>query len=554
MKKSGPQLKAVLVGALVFSIASLGAAATYYVHPILGKDANEGTSPQAPFRTLEQASRIRLEAGDQVLLAAGQTFAGQLAYEKLTGSATNPIIISSYPSAPAADDTRPTIDARGYVAGVFLKNCAHVKIGNLLITANAGGMKRGQPETKGMRCGVLIEADQPGNYAGFSVSNLVVKDVFFEEPGFVRPSAEVKSANGTQSYGWGIRFLISSPGAIMRDIAIADCEIENVDHTGLKLTAPNNGLLNVDVQHVCITNSGGPGVQMSGVYGGHFSHLDVNRSGSTNDTRNWSRGSGLWTWGSSDVVIEKSRFQNANGPGDSAGVHIDYNCRNVIVQYNLSANNAGGFCEILGNNYNCAYRYNVSVNDGYRVKGKNGAFQAGKIFWLSGYTGDKSRARGPFNSYFYNNTIYVGPDIVAKVAVADSAQGVLIANNIFYIAGRSESVLGDQNKPDHGKAAGFPNVSFENNLYLHADNWPTSLPIQDHSPIVGNPQFRQAGGIQTQDYIPQNIALIQDRGIAIRQLPQDKAGLISGLKVEADILGNRIGARPDLGAIEVKRE
>eukprot|EP01031_Cornospumella_fuschlensis_P016501 gene16501-20170_t len=180
---------------------------------------------------------------------------------------------------------------------------------------------------------------------------------------------------------------------------------------------------------------------MSGVRGGVFTALHVDGSGSTKDTRNWGRGSGLWTWGTSDVVIEKSQFLNANGPGDSAGVHIDYNCRNVIVQYNLSANNAGGFCEILGNNFNCAYRYNVSVNDGHRIKGKDGAFQDGKTFWLSGYTGGKSPRRGPTNTYFYNNTIYVGDEIVAKVAVAPTAEGVLIANNIFHFSGRSQMVL-----------------------------------------------------------------------------------------------------------------
>ena len=66
----------------------------------------------------------------------------------------------------------------------------------------------------------------------------------------------------------------------------------------------------------------------------------------------------------------------ANGPADSAGCHIDFNCDNVIVQYNLSVSNAGGFIEILGNNYNCSYRYNVSVNDGHRIKGKNNAFRS----------------------------------------------------------------------------------------------------------------------------------------------------------------------------------
>ena len=52
----------------------------------------------------------------------------------------------------------------------------------------------------------------------------------------------------------------------------------------------------------------------------------------------------------------------------------------MIVENNLSRNNAGGFIEILGNNYNCSYRYNVSINDGHRVKGKNGAFKRVKFF------------------------------------------------------------------------------------------------------------------------------------------------------------------------------
>ena len=34
----------------------------------------------------------------------------------------------------------------------------------------------------------------------------------------------------------------------------------------------------------------------------------------------------------------------------------------------------------VGNNYNCAYRNTIRVNDGYRIKGENNAFQEGKHF------------------------------------------------------------------------------------------------------------------------------------------------------------------------------
>ena len=539
-----------MVAVLFCCLALLCEGTTYYLHPLLGDDANSGTSPESPFQTLKRANKLRLQAGDHVLLAGGQNLNGQLSYEHLAGSATNPIVVSSYQVSDAPGDARAIIDAKGWAAGVLLKNCAHVEVGNLLITANAGGMKSGQTENLDMRCGVLITATQPGTFVGCTLTNLVVRDIFFEPPGFVRSPEEVKTANGTQNYGWGIRFMANSPAARMKDITITDCQIENVSHTGLKLTASSNGLQHVEVQRVQITRTGGPGVQMSGVRDGHFSQLDVNHSGSKDDSRKWGRGSGLWTWGSSDVVIEKSWFQNANGPGDSAGVHIDYNCRNVIVQYNLSANNAGGFCEILGNNYNCAYRYNVSINDGFRVKGKEGAFQEGKTFWLSGYTGDKSPRQGPFNTYFYNNTIYVRKDIAAKIAVSPTARGVLVANNIFYIEGLSQTVMGDQNRSDSRLSASIQDVVFKNNLFLRRDNWPVDMQLQDQHPILGDPGFAKVGGMCLEDYVPSNTSLVKHGGIEIPLIPNDRSGLVSGLKSEQDILGRRIVGNPDLGAIQ----
>ena len=80
----------------------------------------------------------------------------------------------------------------------------------------------------------------------------------------------------------------------------------------------------------------------------------------------WKRGSGLWPFDCQDVVIQENRFLNAHGPGDSYGAHIDYGNENVVLQYNFSYHNEGGFVEILGDNIRCGYRYNISVNDGYR--------------------------------------------------------------------------------------------------------------------------------------------------------------------------------------------
>jgi len=522
----------------------------YYFNPELKGAAPDG-SFNKPFQDLDKLSTLKLNPGDSILLASGMTLRGSVALMNVHGSANLPIVISSYNWGNQSAGKPATIDAKGFPNGILLENCSHVDVINLIITANSGGMKTANGKTPDMRCGILVQTTKPGNYGQIRLVGLLVKDIFYEEPGFIRGNAEVNSANGTQRYGWGIRFINNTDGALLQDIKVMNCEINNTSHTGLKFTAKGHGIENITVLNNRVTETGGPGIQMSGVKNGLVKDNYINGSGSNNDTRKWGRGSCLWTWGTTNVMIENNSFLNANGPGDSAGCHIDFNCSDVVVQYNLSVNNAGGFCEILGNNYNCAYRYNISVNDGYRVKGQNGAFQEGKTYWLSGYVGNKQKPKGPYNSYFYNNTIYTKKEIAANIAVSNSASGILIANNIFYIEGESQLVPGDQYVPDKIGNTAIENVVFENNLYLQNSSWPKEVLIQDNSPMVGNPGFRNIGGLNIEDYIPVNSRLIKNKGIEIVRLPYDSIGLKVGLKVETDILGNKITEKPDLGAIEL---
>jgi hypothetical protein len=545
----------LLAGALL-APALAHAAATYYIDALHGDDRAAGTSPAEAVRTLERASRLSLAPGDQLLLAAGQTHSGSLILEDVAGSAGAPITVGSFLPHPevAADRTSPAramIDARGHANGLLLRNARHVVVRDLVIQADGGGLRSARDRGANLRCGVRVETTKPGAYGNLVLENLHVRDVFFEEPGFTRSAAEVRSANGTQRYGWGIRFFANTPGSVLANLTVRGCRIENVAHTGLKFTAPADGIRDVLVLDNVVERTGGPGIQLSGVTRGIFRGNRVDRSGHAGDSRQWGRGSGLWTWTCTDILIERNRFTNANGPGDSAGCHIDFNCRNVIVQFNVSAGNAGGFCEILGNNFNCAYRYNLSINDGHRVKGRDGAFQEGKILWLSGYVGEKRAPTGPFNSYIYNNTIYTSAALVAKVAFGASARGVLIANNIFHLEGPGELVGGDQNRAERLTATAIAPLLFTHNLFLRADTWPDAAPLRDAQPIFGNADFAHPGGFEPEDYVPRNAALVRDRGIEIPPLPGDEIGLVTGLAVSHDLLGRPIVGRPDLGAIEL---
>ncbi|WOH36238.1 right-handed parallel beta-helix repeat-containing protein [Thalassotalea fonticola] len=540
---------------IIIALISNVYAADYYVHP-QGNDKNSGLSQFDAWQTLSKASQQHYQPGDNLLLAKGQQFYGELLLSGQHGQPDKPIRVSSY-AQTGINDQSAYIDAGKEHTALSLINSSYIEVSDLALSAITPIVAHNNKVVKykakpAMRLGVLVKTTLPGEYPGIVLKRLQIKDVFYHQAGFQRGSDEVKTANGKQSYGWGIRVINNLKRASFIDLEISDSTISNVSHTGIKFTSKHQNIEDVRVINNDVLKTGGPGIQLSGVKNGYFAHNRVNYSGSNNDSRKWGRGSGLWTWGSDNILIEHNEFKNANGPGDSAGVHIDFNCSNVVVQYNFSANNAGGFCEILGNNFNNAYRYNISVNDGRRVKGVDGAFQQGKTFWLSGYRGKNKTRSGPFHSYFYNNTIYVDDTIISKIAIDNKAKGILIANNIFHIVGKSEAVLGDQYRADTANNQPIENVVFTNNLFLNQKNWPSDIAIKDSNPLFGNARFINAGGLNKSDYRPTAASLIKGKGIAIKALPGDNIGLEIGFKVNRDILNNPIRNKPDLGAIEIQ--
>ena len=528
---------------------------SYYFDSDIGSDSNHGTSIESPFKTLKKLKTIFLNSGDSIFLSNGSYFKGNIKIISL-----DKIYISNY-NIKDENNSNPIIDSKGHIAGIYLEDSSNISISNILITANGGGVIEQYPNLKTkrsvdkaiMRAGVLVNVSSNKTFKNISINNVTIKDLFYEDKGFIRDSNEVRTSMGTQAYGFGIRFYNSSKAGFIDGISVTNCYVENVGHTGIKMTSngSKNRFKNIKVANNKLRRTGGPSLQFSLVENLHAHNNNVKYSGSPDDGRKWGRGSGLWTWGASNVLIEKNSFMYANGPADSAGCHIDFNCDNVIVQYNLSVENAGGFIEILGNNYNCSYRYNISVNDGHRIKGKQNAFQEGKTFWLSGFTGKNNERNGPFNSYIYNNTIYTNESLLSKIAVDKATDGVLVVNNIFHIEGKSEFVLGDQYRPDKLGKGKVQNVFFENNLFLNDSYWPKNVLIQPKNSFFGNSKFSNKGGQNIQDYIPKNINLIKNKGIKIHNISNDTIGLFKGLKLEFDILGNKITGLPDLGAIEI---
>ena len=518
----------------------------FFVDSINGNDNNSG-SKNEPFYSLEKINDTKLTDGSSIFLANGSMFKGSI---NLINN--KDITITNYIGRSESND-KPIIDANGLLSGILIENSSGINISNIHITGN-GGNESANPHKlikTDLRAGVLYIVSDNLIHKNLTIDNVDLKNIFFQDEGFERNPKEVKTPNGTQSYGWGIRILNLSDKGNLEDIVIKNSLIENISHSGIRVKGKlDNKFKNVKVFNNKLIKTGGPGMVFNSTYNLHAYGNDINFSGSPDDSRKWGRGSGLWTWGSSLGLIEKNKFQNANGPADSAGCHIDFNCTDIVVQYNLSRNNAGGFVEILGNNYNCSYRYNVSINDGHRVKGEGNNFQEGKSFWLSGFAGNGKNRIGPFNSYIYNNTVFANKDIVSKIAVDKGSKGVFVANNIFYFEGKTAMVLGDQYKPDPGGNGTIENVFFENNLFLE-NNWPKEVLIQPTNSIIGDPLFQNLGGKNIVDYYPNNIDLIKDKGVRIKNIINDSIGIRIGLEIEKDILGNKIVNLPDMGAIEI---
>jgi len=518
----------------------------YYIHPGSGDDANDGRSMEKPFRTLDRVENLVLHPGDRIVLADGQLYPGSLKLINQEGSPGNPVLVTSENWHEKGGKTPATIDFKGQANGVLIEDCSYITLSNIRLSGNGYENK---DKASAMRCGVLVTSSNKSVMKTIRIDHLYISDVFFENRGFARGKEEVHTANGTQKYGWGIRIIDKDSTHRIEDVVISNCEIRNVGHTGIKLTGNTQNIRDVKIIQNKVIGTGGPGMQMSEVQSVYVAENLVDHSGSTDDSRKWGRGSGIWTWGSTDVLIEKNRFLYANGPGDSNGAHIDFNCTNIIIQYNLSAYNAGGFCEILGNNYNCTYRYNVSVNDGHRIKGVNGAFQEGKTLWLSGYQGTKQKRKGPVNTYIYNNTIYTDASIHPKLAFDNTSRDVLIANNIFCTSNPFQLVLGDQYKPDVSNNKRIANMQVRNNLFLSPESWPAEIPVEKESWVYGDPGFRTPGGLAVQDYMPKNITVIKNRGVKLSPVKNDPV-FPYALVLEKDIMGKPVPDQPSIGALE----
>ena len=139
----------------------------------------------------------------------------------------------------------------------------------------------------------------------------------------------------------------------------------------------------------------------------------------------------------------------------------------------------GGFVEILGGNQRAVYRFNISVNDGWRVHPN--WVNSDHTIWLNDKIGGES-GHPSYDSYIYNNTVVInksGNDAF-DTAIDINGQNTRIFNNIFYDT--NGSGIGNQ-QGNYGD----PNLMMTNNMFF--GNIRNNFKTLDSNRLEVNPVF-----------------------------------------------------------------
>ncbi|HLK57327.1 MAG TPA: right-handed parallel beta-helix repeat-containing protein [Chthonomonadaceae bacterium] len=430
--------------ALIGGAAPGATAATYYVSPT-GNDANAGTSPARPWKTLAKVSSRWFSAGDNILFQADQTFAGTLSFgPHATGTPTRPVIVGSYGTGRA-------ILQAGAGDGISVYNTAGIVIRNLIV--QGGWSFANQDGNTGV--GIQVFTDKKGavkldtmiiancEVSGFRNGGIVLGGwpVDGSKSGFkhVRITGCAVHDNGQAgivSYGY---FDAKSTRYAHADIYVGHCTVYN--NQGVAGNTNNSG--------------SGQGIVLGDVQFGTVERCVAYGNGHSYAT--YQGGTvGIWTYDSDHVTLQYNEsYNNISNLVDGDGFDLDGGATNCVMQYNYSHDNGGAgflFAQYPGARpyRHNVVRYNVSQNDGRTVG------YGSLHFWNGG--------SGITDCEVFNNTVYSsaatnGPQPSA-VYITTPTTNVHLRNNVFIASGGAPLI---------DVVAGQEGLLFQENDYWPAD-------------------------------------------------------------------------------------
>jgi hypothetical protein len=368
------------------------AGGTFYVSPT-GNNANMGTSPNAPFKTIAYALG-KVGPGGVIMLEGGATFTETITIPTgFGGQPGNPIRITSNPS------NRAKFTIASGQNGISLYNSSNLTFENLVFV--------GPGAASTTKDGVSAMTD--GQARGLIFRNIEVS-------GFYR----------------GL-FVVSWGGATGFDEVLVDSVIAHDNRDagistyaevvgGHRHVVVRRSLAYGNLGDPAVNRPSGDGIVLGGVADSLIEHCVAHGNGGAGT--NSAGPVGIWTYNATRVTIQYNEsYDNHAIFQDGDGFDLDVGVTDSVMQYNYAHDNDGaGFilCQtgtVPWNNN--VVRYNVSVNDARKKK-------MGAITWCSFGGG-----AGMKNSYVYGNTVLSGYAPALNPAMEAGSTGHRVFNNIF---------------------------------------------------------------------------------------------------------------------------
>lgn len=529
---------------------SLCAQNQYYLSSSTGNDNNNGSQTQ-PWKTLSKLSNISLGPGDTVYFKKGDTFRGHYVVDG-SGAEGNPITFTSYGSGnqPILSGSDHEDGGGDYREAILVTNHDNMVFDDLEVQNHRTISRTGVGDL--VSFGIRIEvSDSNVNLNNFFFRNMTFKNVYGLY--WVDPSNQSEFNAFEVS---GLTFM-SSWGGIINNVIIEDSYFTDLQRIGVHIKNTMGKTSTKRNTNFVFRNNeffqiGGTCVLPIRTENCLIENNIFNQPGAKTNDKMIGRGSAVWNWYSINTIVQYNQAINAKGILDSHGIHVDHSNVDTFIQYNYMQDCEGGFVEILGGNQRAVYRFNISVNDGWRVNPN--WVNSDHTIWLNDKIGGQS-GHPSYDSYIYNNTVVInksGNDAF-DTAIDINGQNTRIFNNIFYAV--NGSGIGNQqgNYSD-------PNLMMTNNLFFGdiRNNFKTI----DANRIEVNPIFyNEQSGDQYGFQIDASSQAI-DAGAAYTgnyahpAIPVDASTIFANLEEypTVDFFGNSLSgdSTPNIGASNAK--
>ena len=455
---------------------SLCAQNQYYLSSSTGNDNNNGSQTQ-PWKTLSKLSNTTLGPDDTVYFKKGDTFRGHYIVNG-SGTEGNPITFKSYGSGnqPVISGSDHDDGGGDYREAILIENEDNMIFEDLEIQNHRTTSRSDVGDL--VSFGIQVISSSAGTKNNFTFRDMTFKNVYglsWVDPG------DQDAFNAFEVSGLTFK---SSGDGIINDVVVEDSYFTDLQRIGIHIKNTSGKTsdkrnTNIVVRRNEFFQIGGTCVLPIRTENCLIENNIFNQPGAKTNDKMIGRGSAVWNWYSINTIVQYNQAVNAKGILDSHGIHVDHSNIDTFIQYNLMQDCEGGFVEILGGNQRAVYRFNISINDGWRVN-SNWA-NSDHTIWLNDKIGGQS-GHPSTDSYIYNNTIVInksGNDAF-DTAIDINGQNTRIFNNIFYAT--NGSGIGNQ-QGNYGD----PNLMMTNNMFF--GNIRNNFKTLDSNRLEVNPVF-----------------------------------------------------------------